>query len=906
MFSMGSWWGGGSKSSGGTRTAQKEEEQGPNEAAEADETSPEEKAPAEAEEPVTPPTDDWTTPAQPGSKADAVPKRQLSAADEEVEKEEAASEEDAKPAAAEEDSKPGEAESAEGDAEPSVGTSEADLKKVSTEEEETAVPKKEMNEEDKRHLEEAFQAGAAATSSSRPALRRGSVMGRSHLFCRTPVPAAATALRLLRKFWRKTAPLISSDYGGTKSKSFLRYLFGSSKSTAATEEASTFTLYRELVELLAAADADHSEATEDASIGTAHEEESDAECQERADAAVATFVNLFSVWGHTSSAFQEKNDRKSQQAFSVLQHAILDAATNLVAYGCLDGVWMGLAEGDPNDDAHVETHRASEMLAQSVFNSDLTLEHIELTAMKFLLTTGCRVTDDSLLRGSYLLQSIRTLYHVYLTTESNSNKVTARAALQQLVTSVFAKVVQTDVEEPVDIHSFPSENHRDAFLVLRSICKLSMRTLPDKDAPLQSHIGLQASASNDTWDGDKLQSMSERGERAIGDDGSLPPVPEKAHLVYTSAIHPALESKLLALELLLYVLDHTNFSESGFIQHCGPQFHAAIRNYLCVSLLKNCTSDNTEVVSLSLSIFVPVVRHFRIVLKKEIEAFVTNVFFVILDSKNSPAEHKSLVVNTFNEICSDPNTLAEIFLNYDCDLSAVDLFHRIVNTLSRQSRTGLHEPVKSGMTSFMGGPSEAQMEKFRTESRELRLDAMRALRQILASLHASIVEPMEQRSVASEKKKGDEASSGTENGGKQNLVEIYGSKKKRRAEESEAVLRFNQKPSAGIAYAAKCKHIDADDPRDVASYLLKNKDVFEKTQIGEYLGREAEYQNGFSLKVLHEYVRLMDFTDLVFDDAIRFFLSGFRLPGEAQKVGTNELVFCVVERKLFLTLFDCF
>lgn len=37
-------------------------------------------------------------------------------------------------------------------------------------------------------------------------------------------------------------------------------------------------------------------------------------------------------------------------------------------------------------------------------------------------------------------------------------------------------------------------------------------------------------------------------------------------------------------------------------------------------------------------------------------------------------------------------------------------------------------------------------------------------------------------------------------------------------------------------------------------------------------------------KVLHEYVDGMDFTRMCFDDAIRHFLSGFRLPGEAQKI----------------------
>jgi brefeldin A-inhibited guanine nucleotide-exchange protein len=56
------------------------------------------------------------------------------------------------------------------------------------------------------------------------------------------------------------------------------------------------------------------------------------------------------------------------------------------------------------------------------------------------------------------------------------------------------------------------------------------------------------------------------------------------------------------------------------------------------------------------------------------------------------------------------------------------------------------------------------------------------------------------------------------------------------------------------------------------------------------LGREPDYQDGFSLEVLHQYVRLLEFSNLVFDDAIRFFLSGFRLPGEAQKVSCKLLV----------------
>ena len=617
---------------------------------------------------------------------------------------------------------------------------------------------------------------------------------------------------------------------------------------------------------------------------------------------MAAFVDLFSTWGHASSRYFEEKNAKGQAAFSELMSAIFEAASQLVAHGCLDGVLIGFGkEGE-----EMEYQRAVNMLAQSVFNADLSMDRNELAAMKFLLGTGCRVGQDgdALLRGSHLLQTIRTLYHVYLTTESSPNKTTARAALQQLTTSVFSRVARPTDEDDEELQrtkdNFPSENHRDAFLVLRSICKLSMRTVPGtadggSTSFLSSHVGLQSSGSNDTWGDEKHVDTPAASPARNGLDGSARSAGPDHHaqLLYTSAVHPALESKLLALELILYVLQHTDFNKS-FVAKSGPQLQAAIRNYLCVSLLKNCTSGNTRVVNLSLRIFVPLVRYFRTILKSEIEAFVTNVFFVILDSKNSPAEHKSIVVKTFDEICSDPTTLAEIFLNYDCDLSAVDLFHRIVNTLSTVSRTGIHEPKSSSI--FMGSQSVARMEKQRIGNRELRLVAMKALRQVLASLHASIVEPMsfgnsKEEDVESLPHDADVSLDGEPSGddasgdnGKQSLVEIYGSKKKRRAEEAEIILRFNRKPSAGIAYAVKCKHLDGSNPAEVAGYLLKNKDVFDKTQIGEYLGREAEYQSGFSIKVLHEYVRLMDFNGLLFDEAIRFFLSGFRLPGEAQKV----------------------
>ena len=116
------------------------------------------------------------------------------------------------------------------------------------------------------------------------------------------------------------------------------------------------------------------------------------------------------------------------------------------------------------------------------------------------------------------------------------------------------------------------------------------------------------------------------------------------------------------------------------------------------------------------------------------------------------------------------------------------------------------------------------------------------------------------------------------------IVEIYDSKKKLKQQLEEVILRFNNSPKQGLKYAGECNLVDPTSPEDVARYLLENKDKFDKTQIGDYLGREREYQNGFCFQVLHHYTDQLDFSGLVFDDAIRHFLAGFRLPGEAQKI----------------------
>jgi len=61
-----------------------------------------------------------------------------------------------------------------------------------------------------------------------------------------------------------------------------------------------------------------------------------------------------------------------------------------------------------------------------------------------------------------------------------------------------------------------------------------------------------------------------------------------------------------------------------------------------------------------------------------------------------------------------------------------------------------------------------------------------------------------------------------------------------------------------------------------AEWMLITRGL-DKDIIGSYLGKGQES----NIRTLKNFVHLLDFTDLEFDKALYFYLSRFRLPGEA-------------------------
>ena len=56
-------------------------------------------------------------------------------------------------------------------------------------------------------------------------------------------------------------------------------------------------------------------------------------------------------------------------------------------------------------------------------------------------------------------------------------------------------------------------------------------------------------------------------------------------------------------------------------------------------------------------------------------------FLKILESPNSGLQHKWMVLKLLYELCKEPKTLVDLYLNYDCDLDSTDIFERCCFTL---------------------------------------------------------------------------------------------------------------------------------------------------------------------------------------------------------------------------------
>lgn len=102
-----------------------------------------------------------------------------------------------------------------------------------------------------------------------------------------------------------------------------------------------------------------------------------------------------------------------------------------------------------------------------------------------------------------------------------------------------------------------------------------------------------------------------------------------------------------------------------------------VKQYLCLSLLKNSALSVMTVFQLLCSIFENFLTKFRSGLKSEIGIFFPMLILRVLENVLQPSFlQKMTILNLLEKISQDPEIVIDIFVNYDCDVDAPNIFER--------------------------------------------------------------------------------------------------------------------------------------------------------------------------------------------------------------------------------------
>uniref|UniRef100_A0A803LGV1 SEC7 domain-containing protein n=1 Tax=Chenopodium quinoa TaxID=63459 RepID=A0A803LGV1_CHEQI len=505
-------------------------------------------------------------------------------------------------------------------------------------------------------------------------------------------------------------------------------------------------------------------------------------------------------------------------------------------------------------------------------------------------------------RGDYLNHIVKTCYNVYLGGLNGTNQICAKAVLAQIVLIVFARVEEDSmfvssfktitVSELLEFTDRNLSEGNSAQLVQNVINEVMDWEKPEEN----NEAG--AKVEENTEPGAKMEENSDEGKPVVKSEG-LGGSGERESLLredgfmlfknlcklsmkFSSQEHSddeiLLRGKILSLELLKVIMDN-----SGLVWCSNESFLNIIKQFLCLSLLKNSALSVMTIFQLLCSIFMSLLSKFRSGLKSEIGIFFPMLILRVLENITQPRFiQKMTVLNLLEKISQDPQLIIDIFVNYDCDLDAPNIYERTVNGL-----------LKTALGPAPGSTTPLSPVKDLT----FRVESVKCLVRIVKSMGVW----MDQQLKIGETSLSNRSSVMTGSvdmhsalNGEEGMIADYELHPESNTESSDAatfeqrraykleiqkgITLFNRKPSKGVDFLINTKKVGGS-PEDVASFL-KNTSGLNPTVIGDYLGERED----FPLKVMHAYVDGFNFEKMDFGEAIRYFLRGFRLPGEAQKI----------------------
>lgn len=569
---------------------------------------------------------------------------------------------------------------------------------------------------------------------------------------------------------------------------------------------------------------------------------------------------------------------------------------------------------------------AIETIASS-FDGEGTDERVEIQVTRALMAG---VLNEQLpAHGSTLLRAIRQIYNIFILSLSPVNQGIAQASLTQIVNVVFDKVEkiphskplpyksssslnvndseslqspgastptrQNSVQEPltlknlrdlndeeeriVDQENNTGDEHdliiKDAFLLFRAMCKLSIKSLENESLDMRSH---------------------------------------------------AVRSKLISLHIIHSIIkEHIDVFLSNDILISSPSTKEktrlvdAVRQYLCLTISRNAASAIPPVFETTLEIFWLLVSNLRSEFKREIPVFLNEIYFPVAEMKTSTSHQKRYFLIVIQRLCNDPRALIEFYLNYDCDTTLPNICEKLADYLTKLALTNVEvsaaqkaaykeHSLKPIATYNLSQLPLLSISKLSSQSAmpdtslpypveyALKITSLNCVVGFLRSLNSWAQKGItpESRSASgflTNRKRSSTSGSAVPPSPSLSLDDFddpqeFENLKQRKTALQDGIRQFNFKPKRGVDLLVRQGFIKDKEPKTIARFLLEQQGL-DKAVIGEYLG-EGDDEN---IAIMHAFVDEMEFTNTTFVDAMRTFLQAFRLPGEAQKIDRFMLKF---------------
>ncbi|KAK5575280.1 hypothetical protein RB653_010537 [Dictyostelium firmibasis] len=309
---------------------------------------------------------------------------------------------------------------------------------------------------------------------------------------------------------------------------------------------------------------------------------------------------------------------------------------------------------------------------------------------------------------------------------------------------------------------------------------------------------------------------------------------------------PEVKVRIFSLELISNIFD----DYGRFIKHYPSFINYEIREGLFPSVLNSGFSSHSTIFRLSLTLFLSMVVHYRDYLRDPIGQYFTLIVLRVLESSTSTLQQRWMVLQVLARICENYQILVDFYINYDCNLSSKDIFQKTIENLSKIAQLIIQEnkindlKVKNAALECLTSLAKALSEGINLQKENLQLK----LSQI----------PQDNKFIKQKEFK--------------LLIE-------------EGKRKFKMSPKRGVEFFYKIGATERD-PAKCAKFLRETEGL-DKVSLGIYISERED----FNIAVLNHYTELFNFSGFTLDGALRFYLSHFRLVGEAQKVDRLMEVF---------------